>query len=72
MNIGIIGCGYIGKKRAESIKEPHQLVAVCDINEDNARKLCNGKSDIFVTTDYIIRGSAWEACYRRKTCRYCS
>ena len=34
MNIGIIGCGLIGQKRALSIHAGDQLVACCDTNKD--------------------------------------
>jgi len=33
MNIGIIGCGLIGKKRAKALQEDDLLVACCDINQ---------------------------------------
>ena len=38
MNIAIIGCGLIGKKRAENIPEGHKLVAICDTDKNNADK----------------------------------
>ncbi len=36
MNIVIIGCGLIGKKRAMALSDEDKLVACCDINEDLA------------------------------------
>ncbi len=39
MNIGIIGCGLIGHKRARAIKPPHRLIRVCDVNENRARSM---------------------------------
>ena len=39
MNIAIIGCGLIGKKRAENIPEGHKLVAICDTDKNNADKI---------------------------------
>lgn len=39
MKIGIIGCGLIGKKRAQSIKKPHELIICCDQIEDKAKQL---------------------------------
>ena len=33
MNIAIIGCGLIGKKRAENIPKGHKLVAICDTDK---------------------------------------
>ena len=39
MNIAIIGCGLIGKKRAENIPKGHKLVAICDTDKKNANKI---------------------------------
>ncbi len=39
MNIAIIGCGLIGKKRAENIPKGHKLVAICDTDKNNANKI---------------------------------
>jgi predicted dehydrogenase len=38
MNIGIIGCGLIGKKRAKTLKG-HELVMTCDIDITKAKNL---------------------------------
>ena len=32
MNIGIIGCGLIGKKRANNISKDDVIISCCDIN----------------------------------------
>ena len=37
--IGIIGCGLIGKKRANSLGNEGRLVACADINLKNAKRL---------------------------------
>lgn len=37
--IGIIGCGLIGKKRANSLGDKGNLIACADINIENAKKL---------------------------------
>ncbi|OGF50375.1 MAG: LmbZ [Candidatus Firestonebacteria bacterium RIFOXYA2_FULL_40_8] len=39
MNIGIIGCGLIGKKRALNISSEDKIFAVCDINSVSAKEL---------------------------------
>lgn len=39
LNIGIIGCGLIGTKRANALGEGGKLVACADIDEGRARKL---------------------------------
>ena len=39
MNIGIIGCGLIGKKRALNIDPEDKITAVCDINKSSAKEL---------------------------------
>lgn len=52
MNIGIIGCGLIGKKRANAIRDEHKLTAVCDVSMNRAEELAVGKENIYVTDDY--------------------
>lgn len=52
MNIGIIGCGLIGKKRANSIGGGNQLTGVCDIDVDRAKSLAIEKGVGYVTDDY--------------------
>ncbi len=52
MNVGIVGCGLIGKKRMNSIKEPHKVTAFCDVNIERARALAGTREDVFITEDY--------------------
>lgn len=53
MNVGIIGCGLIGKKRADSVGGGNQLTGVCDIDINRAKSLALEKDVSFVTDDYI-------------------
>ena len=39
MNIAIIGCGLIGNKRAENLSKQHKIIAVCDKNKKNAKRI---------------------------------
>ncbi len=52
MNIGIIGCGLIGKKRAKSIPAAHTIAGVCDIRMDRASELAAMTGCHFMTDDY--------------------
>lgn len=52
MNIGIVGCGLIGKKRAKSIPSMHTIVGVCDIQIEKAKELALMTGCDFVTDDY--------------------
>lgn len=52
MQVGIIGCGLIGGKRAASICPPHRVAAVCDVCIEKAQKLAEAVSCDFVTEDY--------------------
>lgn len=52
MKIGIIGCGLIGRKRAQSISQPNELVMVCDTNIEGAARLSRDFGDIEYTDDY--------------------
>lgn len=52
MNIGIIGCGLIGNKRAASIYGDNKLVAVCDVDLSKARQLGTKYKVAFITDDY--------------------
>ena len=54
MNVGIVGCGLIGKKRANAIKGEHRLVYVCDINIEKAKGLAGGNAEVTVTDDYKV------------------
>ncbi len=52
MNIAIIGCGYIGEKRARTLGE-HELIVACDLDLNKALKI--GKMvdyNIHVTNDW--------------------
>jgi len=40
-NVGIIGCGLIGKKRSESLGDQGKLIACADIDLSKAKKLAN-------------------------------
>lgn len=55
MNIGIVGCGLIGRKRADAVRVAageHRVVVVCDVIEENARKLANHIGSCEYVTDY--------------------
>ena len=51
MNIGIIGCGLIGWKRALSIPSSMNIHIVCDTNVSNGKKLANKIGSSF-TNDF--------------------
>ncbi len=52
MNIGIIGCGLIGRKRAKSVPACHTIAGVCDIQTERAEELALMTGCGFVTDDY--------------------
>lgn len=52
MNIGIIGCGYIGQKRSQCLGNEHQLIACADIDPERAKKLAAGFPTCTVYTDW--------------------
>ncbi len=52
MNVGIIGCGLIGNKRANAITKGHALYGVCDIDTERAKKLAQGRNVTLCTDDY--------------------
>jgi predicted dehydrogenase len=58
MRVGIIGCGVIGHKRADSLPSGY-LRAVADISHENARKLASRYPGVDVYTD-------WKEILRRK------
>jgi len=39
LNVGIVGCGLVGNKRARALGPDHKLVAVADVEVDRARVL---------------------------------
>lgn len=47
LNIGIIGCGLIGQKRAKSLGEGGRLVACADIDLNRAQSLAGNQSKAF-------------------------
>lgn len=47
MNIGIIGCGVIGRKRALSLQNDDVIVACCDINKEVGKKFAEDFKCIF-------------------------
>ncbi|MFL0648795.1 Gfo/Idh/MocA family protein [Cylindrospermopsis raciborskii] len=47
LNIGIIGCGLIGQKRAKSLGEGSRLVACADIDLNRAQSLAGTQSKAF-------------------------
>ncbi len=51
MNVGIVGCGLIGQKRAESLP-PRYLCAVADISEERAVHLAAKYPDVTSYTDW--------------------
>lgn len=54
MRVGILGAGYISDFHAKAVSaiEGIELVAVCDLNEVNAKKLLKYNSDIKIYNDY--------------------
>ena len=51
-NIGIIGCGLIGKKRADNLGKRGRLIACADINVKNAQLVSNKDKKIQVFKDW--------------------
>jgi len=51
LRVGIIGCGLIGHKRAQSMG-PAVLTACADLQFDRAQALGQRGTDVFVTTDW--------------------
>lgn len=62
MNIGIIGCGYIGGKRAQSLGE-HTLTWTADLHLDKAQKLANRAGGVQATDDWqkVVRADNVDA-----------
>jgi len=50
MNIAIIGCGFIGQKRAKTLQG--QIVACVDLNQERAQKLANQFPGCSALTDW--------------------
>ncbi|MFC1491329.1 Gfo/Idh/MocA family protein [Nitrospinota bacterium] len=51
LNVAIVGCGYIGRKRMESLGG-HTLAAVGDTDLARARELARGRPGVFVSADW--------------------
>ena len=47
-NVGIIGCGLIGKKRSKNLGKKGRLIACADININRAKLIANKKREIRV------------------------
>jgi predicted dehydrogenase len=58
-NFGIIGCGFIGNKRADAIREiGHNITMVYDINPENAKRLARRvKAEVADNVDQVIEKS---------------
>lgn len=51
VSFSLIGCGRIGERHAEHILKQGRLVAVCDIDEEKAKRLAK-KYSVPYQTDY--------------------
>lgn len=54
MTVAIIGCGLIGRKRAQAVRElGHQITACCDIMRDRSEAMARefGEPDCYIGTD---------------------
>lgn len=51
MNVGIIGCGLVGAKRARAIGQGHRVVAVADAEIDRAKSLASLHADCAIEAD---------------------
>jgi predicted dehydrogenase len=61
MRVGIVGCGLIGKKRAEALGGD-RLLAVCDRDEQRARALAAGsEARVVVSFEELVRDPAIDA-----------
>lgn len=58
MNIAIIGCGFIGEKRAKALRGQHKLVVCCDTNLARAESLAARYPGAAATTDWAA-AAAW-------------
>lgn len=47
LKFGLIGCGAVGCKRAEALKNKADLIAVADISKDKANLILNGEIKLF-------------------------
>lgn len=58
MNIVIVGCGLIGRKRARALDPDDELVACCDTNESAARKFAKDFSCDYFGDHHELLSSA--------------
>jgi predicted dehydrogenase len=59
MKIGIIGCGLIGNKRADSITSEDKIVGVFDLNNENAKRLAEKvNSKVLRSCEDVINSDA--------------
>lgn len=62
MNIAIIGCGLIGRKRANAIDKEDKLIACCDIDEYAGKKFADDfKCQFFKEYNEIIKNHKIDA-----------
>jgi predicted dehydrogenase len=52
MRLAIVGCGLVGRKRAGTLGQKHQLIAAVDTDLARAQSLAASFSGAFVTTDW--------------------
>ena len=57
MNVAIIGCGLIGRKRALALPKKDKLVACCDIDEAIAQKFASDFSGVPMTSYKYLLGN---------------
>jgi len=57
MNIAIIGCGFIGEKRAKALRGQHKLVVCCDTNLSRAEGLAAKYPGAEATSDWAYAAS---------------
>ena len=58
MNVCIVGCGLIGSKRLDALRDEDRLVATADTLLEKAAALAGKRTGVFVTAD-------WQAAIRR-------
>jgi predicted dehydrogenase len=52
LNIGIVGCGLVGKKRSLALGSEHRLLAVADLNLNRAESLASAHSGCAAFADW--------------------
>jgi len=53
MRLAIIGCGLVGRKRAQTLGHEHQLIAAVDTNLERARSLAAPFQGAIACTDWV-------------------